>query len=65
MLGVYFFAQTEEKGALLKGTLRFSCFIASFKKGVTLRFADYNSKIKLKTNTIYNVIGVFFDNFAL
>lgn len=24
-----------------------------------------NSKIKLKTNTIYNVIGVFFDNFAL
>ena len=23
-----------------------------------------NSKIKLKTNTIYNVIGVFFDNFA-
>lgn len=41
MLGVYFFAQTEEKGALLKVTLRFSCFIASFKKGVTLRFADY------------------------
>ena len=24
-----------------------------------------NSKIKLKKNTIYNVIGVFFDNFAL
>lgn len=24
-----------------------------------------NSKIKLKSNTIYNVIGVFFDNFAL
>ena len=24
-----------------------------------------NSKIKLKTNTIYSVIGVFFDNFAL
>ena len=24
-----------------------------------------NSKIKLKTNTTYNVIGVFFDNFAL
>ena len=24
-----------------------------------------NSKIKLKTNTIYNVIDVFFDNFAL
>lgn len=24
-----------------------------------------NSKIKLKTNTIYNVVGVFFDNFAL
>lgn len=24
-----------------------------------------NSKIKLKTNTIYNVTGVFFDNFAL
>lgn len=24
-----------------------------------------NSKIKLKTDTIYNVIGVFFDNFAL
>ena len=24
-----------------------------------------NSKIKLKNKTIYNVIGVFFDNFAL
>ena len=24
-----------------------------------------NSKIKFKTNTIYNVIGVFFDNLAL
>ena len=24
-----------------------------------------NSKIKLKKKTIYNVIGVFFDNFAL
>ena len=24
-----------------------------------------NSKIKLKTNIIYNVTGVFFDNFAL
>ncbi len=24
-----------------------------------------NSKIKLKKNTIYNVTGVFFDNFAL
>lgn len=24
-----------------------------------------NSKIKLKSNTIYNVIGVFFNNFAL
>ena len=24
-----------------------------------------NSKIKLKSNTIYNVIGDFFDNFAL
>lgn len=24
-----------------------------------------NSKIKLKSNTIYNVIDVFFDNFAL
>lgn len=45
MLGVYFFAQTEEKGALLKGTLRFSCFIASFKKGVTLRFADYKQDV--------------------
>ena len=36
-----FCAQMEEKGAFLKGTLRFSCFVASFKKGVTLRFADY------------------------
>ena len=41
MLGVYFFAQTEEKGALLKGTLRFFCFVASFEKVLTLRFADY------------------------
>ena len=24
-----------------------------------------NSKIKLKKNTIYNVTGIFFDNFAL
>ena len=43
MLGVYFFAQTEEKGALLKGTLRFFCFVASFEKVLTLRFADYIS----------------------
>ena len=31
----------EEKGAFFRGTLRFFCFVASFKKGVTLRFADY------------------------
>nr|DAQ63462.1 MAG TPA: hypothetical protein [Caudoviricetes sp.] len=31
----------EGKGAFFKGTLRFSCFVASFKKGGTLRFADY------------------------
>ena len=43
MLGVYFFAQTEEKGALLKGTLRFFCFVASFEKVLTLRFADYTT----------------------
>lgn len=35
----------EEKGAFLKGTLRFSCFVASFKKGVTLRFADYKRNV--------------------
>nr|DAY38826.1 MAG TPA: hypothetical protein [Caudoviricetes sp.] len=31
----------EEKGAFLRGTIRFFCFVASFKKVLTLRFADY------------------------
>ena len=29
------------KGTFLKGTLRFSCFVASFEKVLTLRIADY------------------------
>nr|DAW61980.1 MAG TPA: hypothetical protein [Caudoviricetes sp.] len=33
----------EGKGAFLKGTLRFSCFVASFEKALTLRFADYTN----------------------
>lgn len=64
MLGVYFFAQTEEKGALLKGTLRFFCFVASFEKVLTLRFADYTYIVepKPKRNTAVVRILSFFIN---
>ena len=36
------------KRGFFKGTLRFSCFIASFENALTLRFADYTCS---ETNT--------------
>jgi len=55
----------EEKGALLKGTLRFSCFIASFENALTLRFADYklfpiltNQKTNAYLKEIADLCGV-------
>ena len=58
----------EEKGAFLKGILRFSCFVASFKKRDTLRFADYNYGINLVTgvrNNMKNKLMTIYDRVLL